>query len=56
MLEFCFIGDMVQLALKKEGCDMGGFGKDFRLEISRFISITCVSKDVRMLNKFGAGV
>lgn len=41
MLEFCFIGDMVQLALKKEGCDKGGIGKDFRLEISTFTSINC---------------
>lgn len=40
MLEFCFIDDMVQLALKKEGCDIG---KDFQLEISMFplISINC---------------
>lgn len=41
MLEFCFIGDMVQLALKEEGCDLGGIGKDFQLEISTLISINC---------------
>lgn len=58
MLEFCFIGDMVQLALKEEGCDLGGIGKDFKLEISTLfpLTVTCVREEVKIPNKFGSGV